>query len=67
MELTYFRLRFMSRNIVEHILKHCCKSLARHSQAISDIPFIGDIQPKSVKYFELTTGKDTKSGTKQVQ
>ena len=26
--------------------------------------FIFDIHPKSVKYFELSTGKDTKSGTK---
>ena len=67
MELTYFRLRFMSRNIVEHILKHCYKGMAVNSQAISNITFIGAIHPKSVKYFELTTGKDTKSGTKQVQ
>ena len=64
MELTYFRLRFMPRNIVEHILKHFYKGMDVHSQAISNITFIFDIHPKSVKYFELTTGKDTKSGTK---
>ena len=54
----------MPRKIVEHILKHCYKGMAVHSQEIINITFIGAIHPKSVKYFELTTGKDTKSGTK---
>ena len=48
----------MPRNIVEHILKHCYKGMAVHSKEISDITFIGAIHPKSVIYFEFTTGKD---------
>ena len=54
----------MPRNIVEHILKHCYKSMAVHIKEISNITFIGAIHPKSVQYFELTTGKYTNSGTK---
>ena len=54
----------MPRKIVEHILKHCYKVMAAHSNKISNITFIGAIHPKNVKYFELTTVKDTKSGTK---
>ena len=54
----------MPRNIVEHILKHCYKDMAVHSQEIINITLIGATYPKSVKYFEFTTGKDTKYGTK---
>ena len=54
----------MPRNIVEHILKHCYKGMAVHSQEISNITFIGAIHPKSVKYFKSTAGTYTKSGTK---
>ena len=54
----------MPRKIVEHILKHCYKGMAVNSQEIINITFIGALHPKSVKYTELTTGKDTKSGTK---
>ena len=35
-----------------------------HTQYISQITFIDIIHPKSVKYFESTTGTDVKSGTK---
>ena len=38
--------------------------MAGNSQEISKIKFMDTIQPKSVKYFESTTGTDTKSGTK---
>ena len=54
----------MPRNIVEHRLKYFYKGMAVHSNEIINITFIVAIHPKSVKYFELTTGKDTKSGTK---
>ena len=64
MELTYFRLRFMPRNIVENLLNHYYKGMAVHSQATRNITFIGAIHPKSVKYFESKIVKDTKSGTK---
>ena len=59
-----FYTQIFPRKIVEHILKHCYKFMAVHSQEIINMTFIGNIHPKSVKYFELTTGKDTKSGTK---
>ena len=51
---------------MEHILKNLYKGMGVHSQEISNITFIGAIHPKIVKYFELTTGKDTKSGTKLI-
>ena len=38
--------------------------MSRHGQKISEIKFIGTIHPKSVEYFESTTGTYTKSGTK---
>ena len=38
--------------------------MAGHRQEISEIKFIDTIHPKSLKYFEETTGTDTKSGTK---
>ena len=54
----------MPRKIAEHILKYCYKGMAVHSKKIRNITFTGAIHPKRVKYFELTTGKYTKSGTK---
>ena len=35
-----------------------------HRQEIIEIKLIDTINPKSVKYIELTTGKDTKYGIK---